>query len=130
MGYRSEVALAISKELMPRFLTVFAKCPEAQAMVFKDHNKMVEDYDGEGTFFVHWSGIKWYDSYPEVRAITDFVSMSTDYLSSICEDVEEFQRGSYVEHFRFVRMGEDNEDIEEEGWLCSGDIGIRRELSF
>ena len=49
MGYRSEVALAVSKELMPRFLTVFAKCPEAQAMVFKDHDKMDEDYDGEGT---------------------------------------------------------------------------------
>ena len=93
-------------------------------------DKKIEDYDGDGTTMFLWESIKWYDSYPEVRAITDFVSMNTDYLSSICEDVEEFQRGNYGEHFRFVRMGENNEDVEEEGWLCCDDIGVRRELSF
>ena len=122
MGYRSEVALAISKELMPRFLTVFAKCPEAQAMVFKDHNKMVEDYDGEGTFFVHWSGIKWYDSYPEVKAIEKFLAE--------CE-LDDFEdlANSY-EHYRFVRLGEEHDDVEIMGDLCSWDINFTRELTF
>ena len=131
MGYRSEVVLAVSKKMMPHFLGHLSQCDDAAyKLVFMEADKKIEDYDGDGTTMFLWESIKWYDSYPEVRAITDFVSMSTDYLSSICEDVEEFQRGNYGEHFRFVRMGENNEDVEEEGWLCCDDIGIRRELSF
>ena len=131
MGYRSVVALAVSEKMMPHFLGHLSQCDDAAyKLVFMEADKKIEDYDGDGTTMFLWEDIKWYDSFPEVRAITDFVSMSTDYLSSICEDVEEFHCGNYGEHFRFVRMGENNEDVEEEGWLCSGDIGIRRELSF
>ena len=122
MGYRSEVALAVSKELMPRFLTVFAKCPEAQAMVFKDHDKMDEDYDGRGTFFVHWSGIKWYDSYPEIRAIQEFLD---DCEMDDFDDIEHSW-----DHYRFVRLGENHDDTEIMGDLCSWDINFTRELTF
>ena len=73
MGYRSEVVIAISKDLMPHFLTVFAKEPGCRPMVFKDHDYMNEDYDGEGTFIVSWSGIKWYEGYPEVDALNHFI---------------------------------------------------------
>ena len=128
MGYRSVVALAVSKEMMPHFLGHLSQCEDAAyKFVFLETDKKIEDYDGDGTTMFLWEDIKWYDSYPEVRAITDFVSMNTDYLYSASKD---FDNHSYAEHFRFVRMGEDNEDIEEEGWLCSGDIGIRRELAF
>ena len=128
MGYRSVVALAVSKEMMPHFLGHLSQCEDAAyKFVFMETDKKIEDYDGDGTTMFLWESIKWYDSYPEVRAITDFVSMNTDYLYSASKD---FDNHSYAEHFRFVRMGEDNEDIEEEGWLCSGDIGIRRELAF
>ena len=131
MGYRSVVALAVSEKMMPHFLGHLSQCDDAAyKLVFMEADKKIEDYDGDGTTMFLWESIKWYDSYPEVRAITDFVSMSTDYLSSICEDVEEFHCGNYGEHFRFVRMGENNEDVEEEGWLCCDDIGVRRELSF
>jgi len=122
MGYRSEVALAISKDLMPRFLTVFAKCPEAQALVFKDHETMDQDYDGEKTFFVYWGSIKWYTSYPEIQAIEEFLA---DCELDDFEDLE----NSY-EHYRFVRLGEENDDIEEMGELCACDINFRRELVF
>ena len=128
MGYRSVVALAVSEKMMPHFLGHLSQCEDAAyKFVFLETDKKIEDYDGDGTTMFLWEDIKWYDSYPEVRAITDFVSMNTDYLYSASKD---FDNHSYAEHFRFVRMGEDNEDIEEEGWLCSGDIGIRRELSF
>ena len=128
MGYRSEVVLAVSKKMMPHFLGHLSQCDDAAyKFVFMEADKKIEDYDGEGTNVFSWDHVKWYDSYPEVKAITDFVSMNTDYLYSVGKD---FDDHSYAEHFRFVRMGEDNEDIEEEGWLCSGDIGIRRELSF
>ena len=128
MGYRSVVALAVSEKMMPHFLGHLSQCDDAAyKFVFMETDKKIEDYDGDGTTMFLWESIKWYDSYPEVRAITDFVSMNTDYLYSASKD---FDNHSYAEHFRFVRMGEDNEDIEEEGWLCSGDIGIRRELAF
>ena len=128
MGYRSVVALAFSKKMMPHFLGHLSQCEDAAyKFVFMETDKKIEDYDGDGTTMFLWEHIKWYDSYPEVRAIPDFVSINTDYLYSASKD---FDNHSYAEHFRFVRMGEDNEDIEEEGWLCSGDIGIRRELAF
>ena len=48
MGYRSEVALAISKEVMPHFLSVLAKEPEVRNMIFKHHDHLDQDYNGEG----------------------------------------------------------------------------------
>jgi len=122
MGYRSEVALAVSKELMPRFLTVFARCPEAQAMVFKDHDRMDENYDGEGTFFVHWDHIKWYDTFPEVKAIQEFLDECE------CDDFDDIE--NTYDHYRFVRLGENPEDVEMMGDLCGGDISYVRQLTF
>ena len=49
MGYRSEVVIAISKDLMPHFLTVFAKEPGCRPMVFKDHDYMNENYEYQTT---------------------------------------------------------------------------------
>jgi hypothetical protein len=127
MGYRSVVALAVSKKMMPHFLGHLSQCDDAAyKFVFMEADQKIEDYDGGGTTMFFWESIKWYDSYPEVRAITDFVTMNTDYLSGIGEDFDD----GYDEHFRFVRLGEDNDDVEEEGYLCEYDIGIRRTLSF
>ena len=128
MGYRSEVVLAVSKKMMPHFLGHLSQCDDAAyKFVFMETDKKIEDYDGEGTTVFSWDHVKWYESYPEVKAINDFVQMNTDYLYSASED---FDDHSYAEHFRFVRMGESYDDIEEEGWLCSGDIVINRALSF
>ena len=127
MGYRSEVALAISKKVMPHFLSVLAKEPEARTMVFKHHDKLDRDYDGEGTLFVHWSDIKWYDSYPEVQAINSFVEdLEGDLLDGF-----ELPEGEWQgDHVRFVRLGEDVNDSEEKGNLHMYDIGFCRTLSF
>ena len=131
MGYRSEVVLAVSKKMMPHFLGHLSQCDDAAyKFVFMETDQKIEDYDGDGTTVFSWSDVKWYDSFSEVKAIDDFVTMNTDYLSGICKDIEEFQRGGVNEHFRFVRMGEGYDDIEEEGWLCCDDIGIRRTLTF
>ena len=128
MGYRSEVVLAVSEKMMPHFLGHLSQCDDAAyKFVFMEADQKIEDYDGEGTTVFSWSGIKWYeDHFPEVKAITDFVTMNTNYLSGISEDFND----SVDEHFRFVRLGEDNDDVEEEGYLCECEIGVRRELSF
>ena len=40
MGYRSEVALAVGKDVMAQFLTTLAKSPEARALCFKAPTKL------------------------------------------------------------------------------------------
>ena len=131
MGYRSEVVLAVSDKMMPHFLGHLSQCDDAAyKFVFMETDQKIEDYDGDGTTVFSWSDVKWYDSFSEVKAIDDFVSMNTDYLSGICKDIEEFQRGGYNEHFRFVRVGESYADADEKGWLCEDVIGIRRTLTF
>jgi len=122
MGYRSEVVIAISKDLMPHFLTVFAKEPGCRTMVFKDHDYMNEDYDGKETFVVSWSSIKWYEQYPEVGALSQFIDKCD---GDEIEGIEE-----PWEHFRFRRLGEEVEDMVEKGYMHSNDICFHRSISF
>jgi len=122
MGYRSEVVIAVSKDLMPHFLGVFAKSPDTRAMVFKHHDYMSEDYDGEGTFLVSWSNIKWYESYPEVVAINDFIDNCDG------DDIEGLEEP--WEHFRFLRLGEEVEDMVEKGYMHANDICFHRTIAF
>tara|TARA_R100000995_G_scaffold80276_1_gene51930 strand:- start:496 stop:885 length:390 start_codon:yes stop_codon:yes gene_type:complete len=129
MGYRSEVVLAVSKKMMPHFLGHLSQCDDAAyKFVFMETDKKIEDYDGEGTTVFSWDHIKWYEHYPEVKAINDFVEQRTEFLCQIAIDNDEFK--DWGENFRFVRIGEEYEDIEVEGWLCSGDIVINRAVSF
>ena len=135
MGYRSEVVLAISKEMIPHFMVTMAKEPEVRAFVFEDTDRFDQDYDGEGGWLMNWSGIKWYDSYPEVAAIQAFV----EDCDSECletwdaelgeEDKNDPSKREY-NHFRFIRLGEENEDVEEKGEFCYADICFTRDVSF
>jgi len=123
MGYRSEVVLAIDKVLMPHFLNVLAQEPDAVPFVFKHNDCLREDYDGKGILLVSWSDIKWYrDSYPPVTAIQKFIDhCDGDKIEGLEEPWE---------HFRFIRLGEDSDDVEEKGYLNSCDIYITRDISF
>ena len=126
MGYRSEVVLVVGKEVMPQFMVTMAKSPEARALCFAEATRH-EDYEEKGNMLFAWDCIKWYDSYEEIRAIEDFL----DWCDS--EDVpSQDAKGERVdgdECYRFVRIGEEVEDIEERG---SGfwDVGVRRSIEF
>ena len=126
MGYRSEVVLVVGKEVMPQFMVTMAKSPEARALCFAEATRH-EDYEEKGNMLFAWDGIKWYDSFEEIRAIEDFL----DWCDS--EDVpSQDAKGERVdgdECYRFVRIGEEVEDIEERG---SGfwDVGVRRSIEF
>ena len=122
MGYRSEVVLAVSKELMPHFLGVLAKHPTVRPLVFKDHSSLHENYDGEETFVVSWDGIKWYEGYPEIDALNKFIDECDG------DDIEGIEDAH--EHFRFLRLGEDYDDMIEKGELHCGDICFNRSISF
>ena len=126
MCYRSEVVLVVGKEVMPQFMVTMAKSPEARALCFAEATRH-EDYEEKGNMLFAWDCIKWYDSYEEIRAIEDFL----DWCDS--EDVpSQDAKGERVdgdECYRFVRIGEEVEDIEERG---SGfwDVGVRRSIKF
>ena len=126
MGYRSDVVLVVGKEVMPQFMVTMAKSPEARALCFAEATRH-EDYEEKGNMLFAWDCIKWYDSYEEIRAIEDFL----DWCDS--EDVPsqdaKGERVSGDECYRFVRIGEEVEDIEERG---SGfwDVGVRRSIEF
>ena len=110
MGYRSQVVLAVSKELMPHFLSVMAKVPEARELVFAHNDELDQNYEGEGHLFVRWDDIKWYDSFNDITAIQNFVDTA---------DCDEFElsdgAGGSSENFRFVRIGDDSSDV-----ACNG----------
>ena len=119
MGYRSTVALAVDNEIMPAFMAALAQEPEAMRMVFSHHDTLLKDYCGEGNLLVVWDSIKWYESYPEIAKIEQFITDPSDFGF-------EDEPG---EHFRFVRIGEEMDDNATEGWGFD-DLYISRNLNF
>ena len=119
MGYRSTVALAVDNEIMPAFMAALAQEPEAMRMVFSHHDTLLKDYCGEGNLLVVWDSIKWYESYPEIAKIEQFLNCPEDFGF-------EDEPG---EHFRFVRIGEEMDDNSSEGWGFD-DIYVSRSLQF
>jgi hypothetical protein len=113
MGYRSQVVLAISKHLTPFLTLACSQEAEAQALVFKHHDTFERDYGGDKSWLIVWEGIKWYDSYPDIQAIERFVAEAE------CDEYEfeddDGKQGLSSEHVRFVRVGEEDGDIETRG---------------
>ena len=97
MGYRSQVTLALQPKAAALFTTLRARGGHLAELIEDadtgSHNDGVESYD--------WDGIKWYNSYPEIRAIEEFMDRLDE------EDMD----GEY----RFVRTGEDTDDNETRG---------------
>ena len=124
MGYRSEVILAVGPEVMPQFMVTMAKSPEARKLCWGDTDNLIEDYAGEkGAFLFRWSSIKWYDSFEEIEALQDFI----DWCNS--EDIEvDGKMQQAAEYFRFVRIGEEMDDNEVDGW--GFDIHIERAATY
>ena len=113
MGYRSQVVLAISKELIPFLMLATSKNKEAEALVFQSADAFDRDYGGDKSWLLHWDCIKWYESYPDVDAIEKFVSEAEcDEYNITDDDGNEVSSSDLI---RFVRVGEDNDDIEVRG---------------
>jgi hypothetical protein len=103
-----------------------AKCLEARSLCFGEAEK-TKDYDGAGNMLFVWEEIKWYDSNEGIAAIVDFVDWCLN--TKVPHPDEKGQQIEADECFRFVRMGEETDDIEEAGngfW----DVGVRRSISY
>tara|TARA_Y100001938_G_scaffold147527_1_gene228920 strand:- start:4887 stop:5261 length:375 start_codon:yes stop_codon:yes gene_type:complete len=109
MGYRSEVVLVIDKRVEGMLMHAFTSCPAAHNLC---HEHADHHADREDAIMFQWSGIKWYDSYPEVRAIEDLMD-KLDEADNIMIDGEEIDP---CDMYRFVRTGEDSSDVECRGY--------------
>jgi hypothetical protein len=115
MGYRSEVVMAVTPEAQPLLLAVFAKYPEVRKLCTTEADESIAHWNGEeDSWFFRWESIKWYKSFEEIMVLGYFM----DALES--EDwsyfgFEEPLEGCDYESYRFVRIGEDHNDIQVEG---------------
>ena len=112
MGYRSQVVLAISKHLTPFLTLACSQNAEAQALVFKYADYFEKNYDNEKSWLIRWDGIKWYDSYEDIQTLERFVqeAISDEYKFEVGGEPQ-----SSSEHIKFVRVGEEDTDIETYG---------------
>jgi len=114
MGYRSEVVLAVHKQVMGKFLQLIGQHEEMKAMCFSHSDEVRENYNGDGNFLFRWSGIKWYEGYEGVDAVNEFMQWCHDNEIEDKNFPEEQATGS--EFFKFLRVGEDQDDIVNDGY--------------
>ena len=112
MGYRSQVVLAITKHLTPFLTLACSQNAEAQALVFKYADNFDRDYGGDKSWLIAWDGIKWYDSYEDIGTIERFVQEA---ISDEYEFEVDGKPQNSSEHIKFVRVGEEDTDIETYG---------------
>ena len=126
MGYRSQVVLAIAKEIQPHFMAALSVCTDATVLVFNDADRFDRDYyrDGTGHWLIHWDSIKWYDSYEEIGTIEKFVDAANDDCIELGED-----EGDSSDYIKFVRVGEETGDIERRGFGFD-EIAAQTSISF
>ena len=114
MGYRSQVVLAISKQLRPAFMAALAPNKDATALVFNDHDTLDLDYGGDGSLLVVWDSIKWYSGAAD--NVIDLIDKFIDDAGCDTWGFDENESSGSSEHFRFVKVGEESDDI-----TCTGD---------
>jgi len=131
MGYRSEVIFAIDAKLVPALMSVFAQCKSTQMLCTQECDELDTDYDGKGNWMMRWESIKWYESYPEIGMLNSFIeALNCEDLSAYGVDSLEGHDGEeYAELFKFIRLGEDNNDIDVMGY-CFESIGISRSIHY
>ena len=112
MGYRSQVVLAISKHLTPFLMVKVSQNKAAEALVFADADTFDRDYQGDKSWLLRWDDIKWYESYDTIQTLISFIE---DAANDEYEFEVDGKPQNSAEHIRFVRVGEENNDIEVSG---------------
>ena len=121
MGYRSQVVLAVDKVLMGKFLACVSQCESTKNLVFAQADEKIENYNGDGNFLFRWDSVKWYDGYKEVDCISNFMDeadgmvVDTITFESPAGGPEHTRDAMGDEYYRFVRVGEESDDIEDRG---------------
>ena len=119
MGYYSDVALCLTINGMDQLKTALAEAERnnpdnfaAIKMLIGGEPSKIDEGSGSAVFL--WEGEKWYAEFDEVA----FVAKLTDSLPD--------------QDFRFIRIGEDYDDIETRGSFCGKPFGmyVERKIAF
>ena len=119
MGYRSDVAIAIHKDLQGDFLT-FLNTEKLMAEIFGDRSDfhLDKDYQAEGHWLFTCNGVKWYTTFSEYEDI----QMFEKFMDAMDEKFD------HSAQYRFVRVGEQSDDVEERGDWCESEVYVSREI--
>ena len=107
MGYRSNIIIAINKEVRARHLIT----NEIPACLTNDDSVIKEADERTGNLYFKIEDWKWYSTYPEIQAIEKWF-----------ESMQEHEFGA-------MRMGEDDDDTQRWGEPYDFDICLNRYLS-
>ena len=119
MGYTSDVAIAIHKDLQGDFLT-FLTTEKVMAEIFGDNSyfNLDKDYQGEGHWLFTANDIKWYTDWDEFEDIQVFEK----FMDAMDE------KFNFDAQYRFIRIGEEIEDVERRGDWWGSDLHIKRSI--
>ena len=114
MGYRSDAALALTSDAA----SVLRELCEHQPVLKELINENVDEYGWstsdpdypDRAVKLRWTGMKWYPDYLPIRML------------------ESFMENTDPEEWLFLRIGEDNEDTEQEGQFYESDMYIERSI--
>jgi len=105
MGYRSQVVMAVSPRKLGDLLTALATNEEAFELFQHGLTEGQKDYKEDGDVLLVWSYIKWYTSFECVGVFDSFIETMID--------------EGHNEEYRFVRVGEEADDI-----FCAGSYAL------
>lgn len=120
MGYRSDVAYTIrfTTEEAYRLFIAEAKVKDL-GKCFKDDTSHWEEAECDDDLWrINFSatGVKWYDSYPDVDMHNKLIELAEDWVDSDTHrEIKDGGSGdeAYRIGFIFIRIGEESDDIEE-----------------
>ena len=120
MGYRSQVAVALTDDAARLFKIIISHFPkdhEIHSLMSADQSSFNDTTLREALDDSQWVGskiyfedVKWYDGYSCVQVVSEF-------LESIPP-----------EDFRYIRIGEESDDVEETGEFYDSDLYVARSI--
>lgn len=117
MGYRSEVAIALTSEAANKLFVLQEFCPELKELINDADEASHFDKESIDKGFdvkLYWNHIKWYDSYTEIQQMETF-------LYQILDDDSDYL---------LLRIGEETDDMETQGHFWESDMYIQRSISL
>ena len=119
MGYTSDVAIAIHKDLQGEFLT-FLTTEKVMTEIFGDNScfNLDKDYQSEGHWLFTANEVKWYVDWDEFEDVQVFEK----FMDAMDEKFD------YDAQYRFIRIGEEIDDVERRGCWWQSDLHVRRSI--
>ena len=103
MGHRSDVIFACVADAVPTLLAEAGKSAALKKLLFADADeKLLGNYDSEGSYLFRWNQIGWNNRYPAIQAFNQMIE-------KIVEKLDE-------EAYRWACIGQNMDDVRIKGF--------------